>query len=74
MSWQANHPDAIVLTWPDQDAPAVLSLRAFRRLFARDRVRFLEQAPLFDRAMSELLASAEQVASTETALPSMVMA
>ncbi|WP_297573880.1 DUF1631 family protein [uncultured Deefgea sp.] len=74
LSWQANHPDAIVLTWPDQDAPAVLSLRAFRRLFARDRVRFLEQAPLFDRAMNELLASAEQVASAETALPSMAMA
>ncbi|WP_288841519.1 DUF1631 family protein [uncultured Deefgea sp.] len=74
LSWQAQHSDAIVLTWPDQSAPAVLSLRAFRRLFARDRVRFLEQAPLFDRAMNQLLASAEQVASTEAALPNMAMA
>ncbi len=62
LSWTKANQNAIVLTIVDDAEPAVLSLRAFRRLFARDRVRFLEDAQLFDRAMADLLRSADDLA------------
>ncbi|WP_169734419.1 DUF1631 family protein [Deefgea rivuli] len=65
LSWTKENQNAIVLTIVDHAEPAVLSLRAFRRLFARDRVRFLEESQLFDRAMVDLLRSADDLAQQE---------
>ncbi|MGL6041268.1 MAG: DUF1631 family protein, partial [Deefgea sp.] len=61
LSWTSANRDAIVLVVEGHEEPSVLSLRAFRRLFARDRVRFLEESQLFDRAMVDLLRSADDL-------------
>ena len=68
LSWTQANQDAIVLLVEGHEEPSVLSLRAFRRLFARDRVRFLEESQLFDRAMVDLLRSADDLVQKETVL------
>ena len=65
LSWTKINQNAIVLLVEGYEEPAVLSLRAFRRLFARDRVRFLEESQLFDRAMVDLLRSADDLVQRE---------
>ncbi len=68
LSWTKANQNAIVLVVEGHEEPSVLSLRAFRRLFARDRVRFLEESQLFDRAMVDLLRSADGLVQREMAL------
>jgi len=65
LSWTQANQNAIVLLVEGHEEPSVLSLRAFRRLFARDRVRFLEESQLFDRAMVDLLRSADDLMQRE---------
>lgn len=66
LSWTPANQNVIVLLVEGHELPSVLSLRAFRRLFARDRVRFLEESQLFDRAMVDLLRSADDLVQNAT--------
>jgi hypothetical protein len=66
LSWTKANQNAIVLLVEGHEEPSVLSLRAFRRLFARDRVRFLEESQLFDRAMVDLLRSTDDLVQRES--------
>ena len=52
---------ALVLTMANHGAPSMISVRMFLRLCAMRRVTFIEAAPLFERAVQSLLASADEL-------------
>ncbi|WP_423681390.1 hypothetical protein [Undibacterium sp. WLHG33] len=50
-----------MLTLAGNEKPSLVSVRMFRRMIAHGRVRFLENEPLFERAVQALLTSADAV-------------
>ncbi|MEO6353587.1 MAG: DUF1631 family protein [Burkholderiaceae bacterium] len=61
LNWVSPSISNLVLSIEGQDVPSIISVRLFRRLLANGRARFLETAPLFERAVESLLLSADQV-------------
>lgn len=61
LSWISADAANLLLKLDDQHAPVHMSLRVFRRLVMSHRVRFIEDQPLFERAVQSLLDSAEQM-------------
>lgn len=61
LSWISADAANLLLNLDDQHAPVHMSLRVFRRLVMSKRVRFIEDQPLFERAVQSLLDSAEQM-------------
>lgn len=61
LSWISADASNLILNLDDQHTPVLMSLRVFRRLVASHRVRFVEDQPLFERAVQSLLDSAEQM-------------
>ncbi|MDR3414165.1 MAG: DUF1631 family protein, partial [Formivibrio sp.] len=61
LNWISPAATNLVLSIENQLIPSVISVKAFRRLFAVNRIRFLEDAPLFERAVHALLASADHL-------------
>lgn len=61
LNWVSPSISNLVLSIEGQDVPSIISVRLFRRLLANGRARFLETAPLFERAVQSLLLSADQV-------------
>ena len=49
----------LVLSIEGQQAPVLISMRMFKRLFAAGRLSFLETAPLFERAVDSVQRSAD---------------
>ena len=67
LNWINQHGSTLVLTMEDASEPSMLSVRMFLRLLALGRVRFIESAPLFERAVQGLLHSAQQVETERVA-------
>ncbi|MDP9109026.1 MAG: DUF1631 domain-containing protein [Pseudomonadota bacterium] len=67
LNWINQHGSTLVLTMEDASETSMLSVRMFLRLLALGRVRFIESAPLFERAVQGLLSSAQQVETERVA-------
>jgi hypothetical protein len=65
LSWMSADASNLILNLDDQCTPVLMRLSAFRRLVATQRVRFIEDQPLFERAVQSLLDSAEQMDQAE---------
>jgi hypothetical protein len=61
LSWMSEDAGNLLLSLDEQALPMMMSLQAFKRLYNRGRVRFLEDDMLFERAVKSLLDSAEQM-------------
>lgn len=61
LNWVNASATNIVLTFENKDVPTTISVSLFRRLLANERARFIEAAPLFERAVSALLETADTV-------------
>lgn len=61
LNWVSPRANNLVLSIEGQDSPSIISVRLFRRLLGNGRARFMEAAPLFERAVQSLLLSADQV-------------
>jgi hypothetical protein len=59
LNWINQNASNMVLTLTDQSEPSMISARMFQRLLRNDRVRFLEDEPIFERAVESLLSAAE---------------
>lgn len=61
LNWVDPSHNNLVLTMAGNEKPSLVSVRMFRRMIAHGRVRFLENEPLFERAVQALLTSADAV-------------
>jgi len=59
LNWINQNASNMILTLADQTEPSMISARMFQRLLKNDRVRFLENEPIFERAVESLLSAAE---------------
>ncbi|MHB1675922.1 MAG: DUF1631 family protein [Sulfuriferula sp.] len=59
LSWISADAANLILKLDGQHTPLLMSLRVFRRLVVNQRVRFMEDQPLFERAVQSLLNLAE---------------
>ena len=59
LSWKSA--TTLVLTLEGKTAPSMISVRMFLRLYTMQRAKFVESAPLFERAINALLTSADEV-------------
>lgn len=66
LSWINRKDGHLLLSMGEQHTPILMSLRAFKRLLTRGRVRFVEHQPLFERALQSLLDSADSLMQHET--------
>ena len=66
LSWINRKDGHLLLSMDEQHTPILMSLRAFKRLLTRGRVRFVEHQPLFERALQSLLDSADSLMQHET--------
>lgn len=61
LNWVDPSHHNLVLTLAGNEKPSLVSVRMFRRMIAHGRVRFLENEPLFERAVQALLTSADAI-------------
>ena len=61
LNWISPNSSNLILTINGQEAPSIISVRMFRRMLKNSRARFVEVAPLFERAVQSLLESADLV-------------
>lgn len=61
LNWLNASVTNMVLTFENKETPTTISVSLFRRLLANERARFVEAAPLFERAVSALLDAADTV-------------
>ena len=66
LSWVSADASNLILSLDEQSTPVLMRLGVFRRLVANQRVRFIEDQPLFERAVQSLLDSAEQMDQVES--------
>ena len=59
LNWISSVASNMVISIDGLASPSVVSQKVFRRLWSAGRVKFLEDAPLFERAVQALLASAD---------------
>ncbi|WP_171013997.1 DUF1631 family protein [Chitinivorax sp. B] len=59
LNWISQHATNLVLSMDGRSEPAIISLRLFKRLLQNGRAKFLEAAPLFERAVQSLLQTAD---------------
>ncbi|GAB3251047.1 DUF1631 family protein [Chitinimonas naiadis] len=64
LNWISPNESSLVLSIDGDHKPAIVSVRLFLRLLTNGRARFIEVAPLFERAVQSLLQSADQVDKT----------
>ena len=69
LSWINRTANKLLLSLDEAKPPVIMSLRAFKRMLIGGRVRFLENQPLFERALQSLLTSAEQLEQTNSFAP-----
>jgi hypothetical protein len=65
LSWVSADASNLILKLDEQRTPVLMRLSVFRRLLATQRVRFIEDQPLFERAVQSLLASAAHLDAVE---------
>lgn len=61
LRWMSPHETRLMLNLDANSPPSIISVSVFKRLLSSGRARWLEQAPLFERAMESLLNSADQL-------------
>ena len=61
LRWVDQGGSTLVLTIAGHSAPTLISARMFQRMLANGRLRFLETESLFERAVSAVLQSAEDL-------------
>ncbi|MBV8657399.1 MAG: DUF1631 family protein [Burkholderiales bacterium] len=61
LNWVSPTATNLVLSIDGQAKPTAVSVKMFQRLMAGGRARFIEEAPLFERAVTSLLTSADQI-------------
>ncbi|KPC49904.1 DUF1631 family protein [Amantichitinum ursilacus] len=64
LNWISTSASTLVLTLEGHEKPSVVSVKLFRRLLDSGRARFIEAAPLFERAVTALMDSADKVDQT----------
>ncbi|KAF0813976.1 hypothetical protein IGB42_01655 [Andreprevotia sp. IGB-42] len=62
LNWVNQDASTMILTMGEDRQPMVIAAKVLRRLLASGRAKFLESAPLFERAIESLLVSADRVA------------
>ncbi|NLR73739.1 DUF1631 family protein [Leeia aquatica] len=67
LSWSDPTVPRMVLQMQHSEAPSIISVRLFIRLLKSGRARFLEDRPIFERAIESLLDSADQLDRTPLA-------
>lgn len=67
LSWVSADASNLILSLDEQSSPILMRLNVFRRLVTNQRIRFIEDQPLFERAVQSLLDSAEQMDQVESA-------
>lgn len=60
LNWVDPSNASIVLTFDGQSEPSIVSVRMFKRMYDQRRIRFVENEPLFERAVHSLLATADK--------------
>jgi hypothetical protein len=66
LSWVSADAANLILMLDEQRTPLLMRVSVFRRLLATQRVRFIEDQPLFERAVAALLDSAARMDAVET--------
>ena len=66
VSWVSADAANLILKLDEQSTPVLMRLSVFQRLLATQRVQFIEDQPLFERAVQSLLASAAHLDAVET--------
>lgn len=61
LNWISPNSSKLILTMNGQKTPSIVSVRMFRRMLKNSHARFVEVAPLFERAVQSLLESADLV-------------
>lgn len=61
LNWMSVRARHMILSFEANSVPTMVTVRLFRRLLLNGRARFLEAAPLFERAVNALLETADQV-------------
>jgi hypothetical protein len=61
LNWISPNSTKLILTMEGQATQSVISVRMFRRMLKNSHARFVEVAPLFERAVHALLESADLV-------------
>ncbi|WP_034619400.1 DUF1631 family protein [Chitinibacter tainanensis] len=59
LCWMSPNETRLLLRLGDDAPPSILGVNVFKRLLKTGRARWLEQAPLFERAMESLLNTAD---------------
>jgi hypothetical protein len=65
LSWMNKRATNMLLSIEGNSVPTMVTVTLFRRLLANGRARFLEIAPLFERAITALLETADKVDEVE---------
>jgi hypothetical protein len=61
LHWMNKRATNMLLSFQGNSVPTMVTVALFRRLLANGRARFLEVAPLFERAITALLETADKV-------------
>jgi hypothetical protein len=61
LNWVNASATHIELAFENKEIPTTISVSLFRRLLANERARFIEKSPLFERAVTALLETADTV-------------
>lgn len=61
LNWMNTSATNMILSVEGNNFPTTISVGLFRRLLANSRARFIEAAPLFERAVTSLLETADKV-------------
>ncbi len=61
LNWVSRNEASLVLTMVDRPKPSIISVKLFRWMLRVGRARFLEETPLFERAVESLLESADEI-------------
>lgn len=64
LNWVSPSASNLVLSIEDVPVPSMVSVKMFKRLMEKGRIRFLEAEPLFERAVQALLESADHLDSS----------
>jgi hypothetical protein len=61
LNWMNKRATNMLLSFEGKNVPTMITVALFRRLLANGRARFMEVAPLFERAITALLETADKV-------------
>jgi hypothetical protein len=66
LNWVDPAHGSLVLTFEGKQEPSIVSVRMFKRMYEQHRIRFIENEPLFERAVHSLLVTADKEQQSQT--------